>query len=347
MKRQVHLAVIGAGMIGDVHVKTARADGRAEVSWLAARTPETLEKKMQTFGISKGTLDYRDILRDPAVDAVVIASPPHTHAQMAVDALEAGKHVLLEKPMAINREETARILAAVKAHPELTVLECSCRHARLQPKFRRVKQLIDEGAIGEVYHIHHNHLMRGTFIEYNPAGTWSLDKSTAGGGPFLDWGVYDLSFHLGVLNDRPNLVDLKAFARGGLKVFADGKTQRGIEEHGAAFMEFDGGLTYYYERGSGVHCDVANETRIYGTRGSLRFGFCSWDPPTIDHFFLDGNQEKMQTLTVDFSQHREDNQELMSHFFDCLLEGARPMMPPERAAKHLEILFRILETMQR
>ena len=343
---KVNLAVIGAGMIGDVHVKTARADGRAEVTWLATRSSETLNRKQAQFAIPHGTLDYRDILADPAVDAVVIAAPPHIHAQPAIDALQAGKHVLLEKPMAINRQEMTALLEAVEAHPELTVLECSCRHARLQPKFRAVKQMIDDGKIGEVYHIHHNHLMRGTFIEYNPAGAWALDKATAGGGPFLDWGVYDLSFHLGVLDDRPNLKTLQAFTRGGLKVFADGKIQHGIEEHGAAFMEFDDGLTYYYERGSGVHCEVANETRIYGTRGSLRFGFCSWDPPTIEHFYLDGNQEKMETLTVDFSRHREDNQELMTHFLDCLLNGAEPMMPVTRAAKHLEILFRILETMR-
>lgn len=347
MINKVNIGLIGAGMIGDVHIQTARIDGRAEIIWLAERNRDVLDAKMAKHGIAHGTQDYHEILNDPAVDAVIIASPPHTHAQMALDVLHAGKHLLLEKPMCITQEELRQVLDAVQAHPRLVALECSCRHARLQPKFRRVKQMIDEGKLGEIYHIHHNHLMRSTFIEYNPAGSWALNKATAGGGPFLDWGVYDLSFHLGVLNDQPNCTSIKAFTRGGLKVFKDKSIHHHIEEHGAAFMEFDTGLTYYYERGSGVHCDVANETRIYGTRGSLRFGFCSWDPAQLDYFYIDDhNNEKMEILTVDMSEHSDDQQELMKHFLDCVLGHSKPMMPPALAAKHLSILLKILETLE-
>jgi predicted dehydrogenase len=339
----INIGIIGAGMIGDVHVKTAHADGRGEVTWLAARTRETLDRKMKANGVSRGTLDFREILADPKVDAVVIASPPHTHAEMTLAALDAGKHILLEKPMCIHPDEAKRIVAAVREHPNQVVLECSCRHARLQPKFRAIKKWIDDGMVGNVYHIHHNHLMRETFIEYNPAGTWALDKSKAGGGPFLDWGVYDLSFHLGILNDKPSLKSVRSFTRGGLKKFEDTGIRQDIEEHGATYMEFDTGLTYYYERGSGVHCEAANETRVNGTRGSLRFGFCSWDAPQVDCFFIDrdGN-EKKEMLPVDMTSHTEDNQELMRHFLDCLLEGAAPMMTVDLAAKHLDVLFRIL-----
>ncbi len=342
--KPINLAIIGAGMIGDVHIKTARADGRAEITWIAARTQQTLDKKLKTHTIPNGTLNYQDILADSAVDAVVIASPPHTHAEMTVSALQASKHVLLEKPMATRQEDMDAILHAVQQHPEQIVLECSCRHARLQPKFCMVKQMIEDGKLGEVYHIHHNHLMRRTFIEYNPAGAWALDKEQAGGGPFMDWGVYDLSFHLGVLNDEPQLRELQSFTRGGLKVFQDSSIQQNVEEHGAAYMRFDNGLTYYYERGSGVPNETSSETRIHGTKGSLRFGFCSWDPPELDYFYVDETgHEKQETLQVDMSQHAEDNQELMRHFLDCVLKGAQPAMNVDLAAKHLKILFQILQ----
>jgi predicted dehydrogenase len=343
MYQKLNIGLIGAGMVGDVHIRTVQADGRAEVTWIADRTKEILQQKMEKHSIARGTLDYKEILQDPDVQAVIIASPPHTHMVMTLAALKAGKHVLVEKPMAIHPDEVDRILEAVKAHPHQVVLECSCRHARLQPKFRMVKKMIDDGRLGRVYHIHHNHLMRGTFIEYNPAGSWALEKTKAGGGPFLDWGVYDLSFHLGLLSDRPELTFIRAFTRGGLKVFKDAGIHQDIEEHGAAYMEFDTGLTYYYERGSGVHCECANETRVTGTAGSVRFGFCSWDAPLVDYFYIDeqGN-EKMETLTVDMTVHTEDNQELMKHFLDCILQGTKPMMPADLAAKHLRILFRIL-----
>jgi len=118
-----------------------------------------------------------------------------------------------------------------------------------------------------------------------------------------------------------------------------------IEQHGAAWMEFTDGLTYYYERGAGVFCDVPNETRIHGTQGSLRFAFCSWDSPVVDLYTSDAqNQPVHETLTVDMSAHpANDNIPFVGHFLDCLEGKAEPMMTPERAAKHLEILFRILD----
>ncbi len=343
MSDQLNIGIIGAGMIGDVHLNDFHQDGRGKVTWLAARTRETLETKLAKHGVKNGTLDYHDILNDPAVDAVVIATPPFLHAQMTLEALQAGKHVLLEKPMAIMAKDADKIVAAAAEHPDLVVLECSCRHARLQPKFRAVKQMIDNGDIGEVYHIHHNQLMRGTFIEYNPAGAWVLDKDKGGGGPFMDWGPYDLSFHLGVLNDQPELKSMQSFTRGDLKSFKDADIQQNIEEHGAAYMEFDTGLTYYYERGSGVHCETPNQTRIYGTRGSLVFGFCSWDPPEIEHFYIDANgDEQQKTVPVEMDEHPGDNEELSRHFLDVVLDGAKPMMTPELAAKHLKMLLQIL-----
>jgi predicted dehydrogenase len=348
MPRKLNVAVIGAGMIGDVHVDRIRKDGRGEVTWLVARTDRTVTEKLAKHNVARGTTDYRDALDDGAVDAVVIATPPDTHLEILVDALAAGKHVLLEKPMVTTRPQLRRLLAVVKRHPRQVVLECSCRHARLQPKFRFVKSIVDSGEIGKVYHIHHNHLVRTTFLDWNPKGLWALRKAQAGAGPFFDQGVYDLSFHLGLLGDRPQIASVRAFARQGLKVFTDPTIRSDVEQHGAAFLELSGGLTYYYERGAGVHLTVANETRISGTKGGLRFAFCSWDAPSVEVFTVgkDG-RERSETRKVDMSGHTDDERELIRHFFDCVLEGAKPLMPVTLAAKHLDVLLRILENAKR
>jgi predicted dehydrogenase len=344
MAKRLGVAVIGAGMIGDVHIDRIRRDGRGEVRWLVARTDETVTVKLARHAVPCGTTDYRDVLDDDGVDAVVIASPPHTHLAILVDALDAGKHVLLEKPMVTTRGQLRRLLASVRRHPRRVVLECSCRHARLQPKYRFVKHIVESGEIGKVYHIHHNHLMRSTFIDYNPRGEWALRKELAGGGPFFDWGVYDLSFHLGILGDRPRLEKVRAFTRRGLKVRAERALRSDVEEHGAAYLEMSGGLTYYYERGAGVHLEAANETRLYGTKGGLRFGFCSWDPPEVEVFTTDaGGRGRREIRAVDMAGRTDDNLELTRHFLDCILGRARPMMPVALAAKHLDILFRIFE----
>lgn len=344
MKTKPNIGFIGAGMITDLLLGGLKIIGGANVLWLADTDRKVLRRKMKKHGVPCGTDDYRDILEDARVDGVIIATPPFTHYRMAVNAMKAGKHVLLEKPMVTGRAQANSLVRQVRKHRKLVVLECSARHTRLQPKFHFIKKLIDDGAIGNVYHIHHNHLMRRTFIEYNPSGKWSLKKRLAAGGPFFDWGEYDLSFHLGLLNDVPKLARLRSFAKNGIKIFADPSIKSDVEEHGAALMEFNTGLTYYYERGAGVHCEVANETRIFGTKGSLRFGYCSWDPPQVEHFWVNKNRIEKKTIRkVNMSKHPGDHAALLKHFFDCIAGRAKPAMPVSLAAKHLDILFQIID----
>lgn len=114
MSNKLNIGLIGAGMIGDVHIENIRKDGRAEVTWIAARTQGTLQAQMKKHQIDQGTLDYRELLNDRSLDAVIIASPPHTHLAILKDALAAGKHVLLEKPMVPNRQELEQLIAEVE-----------------------------------------------------------------------------------------------------------------------------------------------------------------------------------------------------------------------------------------
>ena len=336
-----NLGIIGAGMYGKMLMRCFQQDDRANLLWVNSASETTTRSAAEEFGVKKWTLDYRDVLSDPAVDAVVIATPPYLHAEQLDAALSAGKHVLLEKPMAESPESVRKILEAVERAPNQLVLEASCRHTRLTRKFDFIKNIIDSEKLGTVYHIHHNHLSRGTFIEYNPNGAWAMNSKLAGGGPFIDVGVYDLSFHLGLLNDAPQLKSLQRFTRGDLRDMSQWVEFSDIEQHGAAWMEFDTGLTYYYERGSGVHAETANESRIYGTKGGLRFHFPSWDSNEIEYFHIENGEPVVETLTVDMTDTPEDSLALAAHFLDCL-DGTKPLMNVQLAAKHMEILFRIL-----
>jgi len=337
-----NIGIIGAGMYGKVLGRCLQQDERARIAWVNSASEGTARVAAEEFGLDKWTLDYRDVLADPAVDAVIIATPPYLHAEQLDAALEAGKHVLLEKPMAESPESMAKILETAKKAGGRVVLEASCRHTRLTPKFRFIKDLIDSGKLGQVYHIHHNHLARGTFIEWNPKGGWAMNKALAGGGPFIDWGVYDLSFHLGLLDDRPELLSARRFSRKDLRDVSQLVAFSDIEQHGAAWLEFSGGLTYYYERGAGVHAETANETRLYGTKGGLRFQFPSWDSNEIEFFYVEDGQPRKETLTVDSSGAEDDSLVIIRHFLDCLDGNAQPQMTVETAAKHLDILFKIL-----
>jgi len=341
--KQYNLGIIGAGMYGKVLMRYFQQDERANILWVNSASEVTTKSAAEEFGVEKWSLDYHDILNDPTVDAVVIATPPYLHAEQLEAALGAGKHVLLEKPIAESRESLQRIVVAVEQAPELLVLEASCRHTRLTRKFRFIKSIIDSGKLGEIYHIHHNHLSRSTFIEWNSKGAWAMNKKLAGGGPFADWGVYDLSFHLGLLDDLPDLKSVRSFTRNDLRDMSKLVVFTDVEQHGAAWLEFDTGLTYYYERGAGVHAETPNETRLYGTKGGLRFQFSGWDSNEVEYFYTENGEPRKEILTVDTIGAPEDSLTLTTHFLDCLDGKVEPSMPVQRAAKHMEILFKILE----
>ena len=341
--KKYNLGIIGAGMYGKVLMRFFQQDERANILWVNSASEGTTKSVADEFGVGKWSLDYRDVLADPTVDAVVIATPPYLHAEQVEAALSAGKHVLLEKPIAESGESLGRIVKAVEQAPGQIVLEASCRHTRLTRKFKFIKDIIDSGKIGEVYHIHHNSLSRTTFIEYNPNGTWAMNRKLAGGGPFADRGVYDLSFHLGLLNDVPQLKSIQSFKRNDLRDMSKFVAFSDVEQHGAAWMKFDTGLTYYYENGGGVHAETPNETRLYGTKGGLRFHHYSWDSNEVEFFNVKNSEPRKEIFTIDTTDEPDDSLAITAHFLDCLDGKAEPLMPVQLAAKHMEILFKILD----
>ena len=341
MKR-FKLAMIGAGMYAKVLMRCFKQDPRAEIIWVNDISERTVKAASEELGIEQWTLDYREILADPSVDAVAIATPPFLHAEQLSAALSAGKHVLLEKPLAESMESVRKIVAAVKKASHQIVLNASCRHTRLTRKFQLVKSIIESGKLGQIYHIHHIHLLRTTFIEWNPRAGWAMDKKLAGGGPFIDWGVYDLSFHMGLLDDLPQLKSISSFSRNDLRDMSKLVAFSDVEQHGAAWLEFDTGLTYYYERGAGVHGEAPNETRLYGTKGGLRFEYPSWGANEVEFFSTEDGEPHTEILTVDTAGAPDDSLALTTHFLDCLDGTAEPLMPVRQAAKHMEILFKIL-----
>jgi len=349
MKKQYSIGIIGAGMIAEKHILALKTTGRANITWVARQDGSRLKDFMHKHDIPHGTTNYLDILNDPSVDAVVITSPPAMHFEMFMNCLKAGKHILLEKPATFNKEQMVQMLEEEKKHKDLVVMDCSCRHARLQPKFTAVKQIIESGVLGDIYLIHHNCLWRQSRggIEYHPSAKWFLNKAIAGGGPLLDWGVYDLSFHLGILNDKPVLKKItSALTRRGLDEVDPGTDIFDVEEHFMVMMEYDNGLHYYWERGSNGHVEVPNETRIYGTRGGLKFGFCSWDPPVIHFFDVENNgkgKARHKEIPVDMSHHPGDEPMLGIHFINVLDGKEANSMPLSLAAKHLDIIFRAYE----
>ncbi len=335
-------------MIAEKHIEGLQKTKQVNIKWVARNDISKLDSFQKKHNIPNGTGNYIDVLNDPEVDAVVITSPPQMHFEMFKECVKAQKHILLEKPAAIKREHIEEMLGLAEANPHLIISDCSARHARLQPKFWKVKEIIDSGKLGEVYFIHHNAVARQSRpgIEYHPTAKWFLNKEIAGGGTLFDWGVYDLSFHLGILNDTPQLESSELiFNINGLDKVDPGTDVFDVEEHFAARLNFSNGLSYYWERASNANMEAENETRIYGTKGGIKLSFCSWDKSTIEFFDVENEgkgQARKETFKVDFTGH-DDNDALSSHFVNVLMGKEKLLMPLSLAYKHLDIIYRLYQ----
>ena len=339
------IGIIGAGMIAEHHIESFLKTKRAKIAWVADIKEEALTKIKEKFPIENTTTDYHQLLNDKQVDAVVICTPPLIHKKVFVDAVAAQKHVLVEKPLAMSLSDIDEMIAAERANPNLIISDCSARHSRLQPKFRKVKEIIDSGVLGEIYFVHHNCIWRQSRagIEYHPTAKWFLNKAISGGGPLFDWGVYDLSFHLGVLGDKPELAKVKnVMLKNGLDDVDSGADVFDVEEHFSANMKFSGGLNYYWERANNANMEANSETRIYGTRGGLKFGSHSWDAPEIELFDVEDNAKgkaRKQVIEIDMSEHGGDDYELAAHYISVLDGKEKVLMPLSLARKHLQIIL--------
>ena len=145
-KKVLNVGVIGLGM-GKAHAegvtKTEGACLYAVCDINKARADEVAKE----LSVAHVFTDYRDMIADPAIDAVIIASPDQDHRQMILDSLNAGKHILCEKPLALTREDCGAIVEAVKKSDKKFMVGQICRYT---PGFKQAKEIIESGAIGEL-----------------------------------------------------------------------------------------------------------------------------------------------------------------------------------------------------
>lgn len=187
---EIRVAIIGAGFISDYHVAGIRAAGGARIVAMVGRNRERTELRARSLGIDRVETDLRAVLDDASVDAVVIATPDNRHKDMAIAALEAGKPVLLQKPMALDSEECRAILAARDRTGSL--LAVSFMH-RYFPEVLWLKDLLRRGTLGAVHGIRIRNATPGA-----DWSDWFYTPGAVSGGVVMQLGVHgiDLCQHL-------------------------------------------------------------------------------------------------------------------------------------------------------
>ena len=179
MSEKVRIGIIGAGAVSDYHhVPGIRLDDRCELVAVCDPNAALLERRQTDWGPTKKTTNYEELANDPDVDAVIVATPPHLHHQMVIAALEAGKHVVCEKPMARSLAEARDM---VKLANSASVIATVNHEFRYLPIRQRVKELIDEGYIGEAHSVTMN-VFRDTLADPNERPfSWLMEADKAGG----------------------------------------------------------------------------------------------------------------------------------------------------------------------
>ncbi len=192
MAEKFRIGIVGCGGIANgKHLPALKAQPDVELVWFCDIIPERAEKAAKEYGTpdAKVCVDYREILEDKTVDIIHVLTPNRSHSTITVDALEAGKHVMCEKPMAINAEEAKKMVDAAKRTGKKLTIGYQNRH---RPDSLYVKEEALAGTFGEIYYA------RATAIRRRAVPTWGVftNEYEQGGGPLIDIGTHALDLTL-------------------------------------------------------------------------------------------------------------------------------------------------------
>lgn len=203
------IAVIGCGNIANnAHIPAYMKNPEAEIVYFCDILPERAEAAVEKYGCGKAVVDYKEVLADPQVEAVSVCTPNNVHAQIAMDALRAGKNVLCEKPAARTYEEALEMQKV--QHETGKVLNIGVVN-RFNDSVNRIRDYINEGKLGEIYHVYISFRAHRSIPGLGGAFT---TKAIAGGGALIDWGVHFLDIVMYCCGDpKPLTVTGETFCK--------------------------------------------------------------------------------------------------------------------------------------
>ncbi|MCU0405917.1 MAG: Gfo/Idh/MocA family oxidoreductase [Ignavibacteriaceae bacterium] len=251
---KTRVAVIGLGSVAQlVHLPNLVKIKNAEITALAEINRSRLNFVADKYGIKKLYSDYKQLLTDTEIDAVIIATPTHLHKQMAIDCLNAGKDVLVEKPLARNSSEGIEIIECAKKNSRKLMVGMNLRY---RPDSMLIRSLIDAGEIGNPFYF-----KCGWIRKQSSSEKWFNKREEAGGGVILDLGVNLIDLALW-LADYPKVISVST-----KNYFHNSKN---LEDTSISLIRCENSVTINIE----ASWSLAEEkdtfyTNVYGTKGSI------------------------------------------------------------------------------
>jgi predicted dehydrogenase len=207
--KTIRTAIIGTGFMGRVHLEAARRCEFVEVAAIAGRNTDAARRLGAGFSVPTIAADYRDLLRDPAIDAVHICTPNAQHFSMAKAVLQADKHVICEKPLATSVEEAEELVSLAAGQG---LRNCVCHNLRYYPMVQQMRRMREAGDLGEILAV------QGTYFQdwllYDTDWNWRIDSKVSGPSRCMaDIGshCFDMAEHVTGMRVSSLCADLQTF----------------------------------------------------------------------------------------------------------------------------------------
>jgi predicted dehydrogenase len=334
---------IGCGRISDLHALAYKDFKKAKIVATCDNKEAKAQAKAKEWGADKYYTDYNKLLKDPNVDIVEILLPHHLHREVAVATAEAGKHVSVQKPIAIDlKEADAIISAARKATVKLKVFE----NYVFYPPHIKAKELIEKKEIGQPSML----IMRlgncgaGGWDIQGETWVWRFNPKTCGGGPVVfDHGYHNFSLAMYLLGDVEEVFAVVGVTDiGGMKVDSPAiihwkHKAKGV--YGAWIATYSVGCfvtSKYYSDDE--------RAEIVGDKGYIFINRCTGqllDQPPLIHYRADGKAVSYHNIECEWDVSFRDSGR---HFVNCVLEDKEPVLSGEQGRKVLQFTMAVAQS---
>lgn len=329
--KKTKVALLGAGFITDIHFESYhRFIPEAEVVAVYARSADKAKAFAQKHNIPQWYDDLDKIINESGCEVVDICLPNFLHAQATLKAAAAGKHVIIEKPIALTLEEADEMIAACnRAGVKLMYAEELC----FAPKYERVRSMVKQGAVGQLY------MLKQAEKHSGPHSDWFYDKDKAGGGVLMDMGCHAIAWFRWMLNNAKAVSVYATMAT----VFHKGRTV--CEDNSVVIIEFENGVTAVAENSWAKHGGMDDRCEVYGTGGvvyaDLFMGNAavSYSREGYDYAMEKADTTVGWSFTIFEEVFNQGYPHELKHFIECIQQDKQPLVTGEDGRAVLEIIY--------
>ena len=274
----VRVGVVGCGVIGTHHMGVASSSPDLELAAAADLIEGNRSRAQERFQPKALYESGEELFDDPNVDVVVLAFPTCYRYEMGMKALQKGKHLLTEKPVAMNADEVRSLIAA---KGRLKAACCSSRY-RFTDGAKKATEIVRSGALGELRILRHRNISSAGNKPNSPRPEWRLKKRLNGGGYLVNWGCYDLDYLLGLADWQLKPTSVFAQIWTIPEIFVEhAAPDSNAETHYTALIRCEGGTILSLERSEYTAGGGDQAWGVIGSKGSLRLNMTASKPNRI------------------------------------------------------------------